>query len=81
MCSLEVKKLRKNRRWDLSDKQMFSSASLVDLTILLTGKADPQEIHLQCTSDLKGIIKLKLKLNLSGTFYQFNLIFQKSKFN
>ena len=59
MSSLEVKLLRKNRRWDLSDKQMFSSASLVDLTILLMGKADPQEIHLQCTSDLKGTIDIQ----------------------
>lgn len=33
---------------------MFSSASLVDLTLLLTGTADPQDIHLQCASDLKG---------------------------
>ena len=55
MSSLEVKLLRKSRRWDLSDREMFSSASLVDLTLLLTGKVDPQEVHLQCTSDLKGM--------------------------
>ena len=49
--------IRKSRRWDLVDKEMFSSASLVDLTLLLTGKADPQDIHLQCASDLKGDLR------------------------
>ena len=55
MSSIEVKLLRKNRRWDLSDKEMFSSASVVDLTMLLAGAVDPQDIHSVCTSDLKGI--------------------------
>ena len=55
MSSIEVKLLRKNRRWDLSDKEMFSSASVVDLNMLLTGPVDPQDIHSVCTSDLKGI--------------------------
>ena len=55
MSSIEVKLLRKNRRWDLSDKEMLSSASVVDLTMLLAGTVDPQDIHSVCTSDLKGI--------------------------
>ena len=55
MSSIEVKLLRKNRRWDLSDREMFSSASIVDLTMLLVGKIDPQALHLACTSDFKGI--------------------------
>ena len=54
MSSIEVKLLRKNRRWDLFDKDMFSSASLVDLTMLLTGNVDPQDLHQVCTNDFKG---------------------------
>ena len=61
MSSLEVKLLRKNRRWDLVDRDMFSSASLIDLTLLLTGKLDPQDIHMQCASDFKGEREYKRK--------------------
>ena len=74
MCSLEVKLLRKNRRWDLTDKNMFSSASIVDLTLLLTGKADPQEIHLQCTSDLKGTFVTSFGFMLNFDSYNMNYI-------
>ena len=56
MSSIEVKLLRKNRRWDLTDKELFSSASIVDLTMLLAGSVDPQDLHAVCTADLKGII-------------------------
>ena len=54
MSSVEVKLLRKNRRWDLQDREMFSSASIIDLTMLLTGNVDPQDLHQVCTADFKG---------------------------
>ena len=60
MSSIEVKLLRKNRRWDLADKEMFSSASIIDLTLLLTGNIDPQDVHQVCTSDFKGSYNYKL---------------------
>lgn len=71
MCSLEVKLLRKSRRWDLNDKEMFSSASLVDLTLLLTGQADPQDIHLQCASDLKGKIIFSIMFSSNIFYFSF----------
>lgn len=64
MSSLEVKLLRKSRRWDLNDREMFSSASLVDMTLLLTGKIDPQDVHLQCASDLKGMKQILVLINI-----------------
>ena len=58
MSSIEVKLLRKNRRWDLFDKEMCSSASIIDMTLLLVGPVDPQDLHSTCTADFKGISQL-----------------------
>ena len=78
MSSVEVKLLRKNRRWDLFDKNMFSSASIVDLTMLLTGKADPQDLHQICTNNFKGKIRIQKRLNHLIDLLTLN--FQKLKF-
>ena len=56
MSSIEVKLLRKNRRWDLFDKEMCSSASIIDMTLLLVGPVDPQDLHSTCTADFKGTL-------------------------
>lgn len=54
MGSVDVKLLRKNRRWDLSDRQMFSSACIIDLSMLVAGTIAPQDLHQSSVSSLEG---------------------------
>ena len=56
MGSIDVRLLRKNRRWELNDRELFSSACLIDLTMLLSGPIDPQDVHQTCTNDFKGML-------------------------
>ena len=58
MGSIDVRLIRKNRRWELNDRDMFSHANLIDLTLMLSGPVDPQDIHQTCMHDFQGIFLL-----------------------
>ena len=55
MGTIDVRLLRKNKRWDMYDRELFSSACIIDLTMILGGPIDPQDIHHTCTKDFKGM--------------------------
>ena len=63
MGSIDVRLLRKNRRWELNDRELFSHASLIDLTMLVSGPVDPQDIHQACTYDFEGKVNYR-EMNL-----------------
>ena len=54
MGSVDVKLIRKNRRWDLTERQMFSSACIFDLTMLVAGNVDPQNLHQTNVADFES---------------------------
>ena len=53
---MEVRLIRKNKRWDLCEKTLFSSAAVTDLTLVTTGTINPQDVHQVCVRDLQGNI-------------------------
>ena len=66
---MDVRLVRKNQRWSLCERTMFSHAGVVDVTMLAPSGINPQDLHQQCSQDFQGKsfltidgIKLELKL-------------------
>ena len=52
---LDVRLIRKNRRWELHEKTMFSNAETVDLTLMAPVNVNPQTLFQSCLTDFQGI--------------------------
>ena len=52
---MEVKLIRKTRRWEMNDPALFSSASLVDLTCIAPSNMKPTDAYDICLEQLKGL--------------------------
>ena len=72
MGSIDVRLIRKNRRWELNDRGLFSHANIIDVTMLLSGSVDPQDVHQTCTKDFEG--KIFWLFLLTNTFYQKGVV-------
>ena len=57
---MEVRLIRKTRRWDLSDPALFSSANVVDLTCLAPSHMKPNDVYDICYEQIKGFSSLSL---------------------
>ena len=72
---MEVRLIRKNKRWELYEKTLFSSAAVADVTLVTTSTINPQDVHQTCVQNLQGTFTI-----CCNKFDLFNFNFMWSLF-